>query len=72
MPAAAGEQEQLLRAKEKRLAAESERIAVRRRFVGIKIAYWQAVAAGDHGRAESLAIQARGLADQLYTSRDTN
>jgi DNA-binding transcriptional MerR regulator len=64
-PAAAGEQIELLAEQERRLAFEAEQIAVRQRYVRLKIEYWQAIAAGDSSRAERLADEARTLADQL-------
>jgi DNA-binding transcriptional MerR regulator len=64
-PAGAAEQVQLLTAQREHLAREAERIAVRQRYVQLKIDYWQAIGAGDDARAELLAGQARALADQL-------
>lgn len=64
-PAAAGDQIELLAAQERRLALEAERIAVRQRYVRLKIDYWHAVEAGDSQRAELLSGEARTLADQL-------
>jgi DNA-binding transcriptional MerR regulator len=68
-PAAAAEQIELLGAQEQRLAAEAEHIALRRRYVRIKIDYWHAAAADDPARAELLAGEARALADRLQQSR---
>ena len=62
---AAREQIELLEAQERRLAAEAEHIALRQRYVGLKIDYWHAVEAGDQARADALAGQARALADGL-------
>ena len=45
-PSAAGEQVELLQEQEKRLAAEAEHIALRTRYVRLKIDYWHAVAGG--------------------------
>lgn len=64
-PSAAGQQVALLEAQQHRLAAEAERLAVRQRYVRLKIDYWHAVEAGDDARAELLAGEARSLADQL-------
>ncbi len=64
-PAAAGEQIELLAEQERRLAAEAEQIALRQRYVRLKIDYWRAVEAGDTARAELLSGRARTLADQL-------
>lgn len=64
-PAAAPEQVLLLVEQQRRLALEAEHIALRQRYVTIKIAYWQAVQAGDQLRAAELSDQARALADDL-------
>jgi len=64
-PAAAGEQIELLAEQERRLAAEAEHVALRRRYVRLKIDYWQAVEADDTARAEGLSSEARTLADRL-------
>jgi hypothetical protein len=45
------------------------RIAVRERYVQLKIEYWQAVSVGDDNRSWSLAGQARALADELRKNR---
>jgi DNA-binding transcriptional MerR regulator len=68
-PSAAGAQTELLAEQERRLATEADRIALRRRYVGLKIRYWEAVAAGDDAAAETLADQARTLADELQQAR---
>ena len=64
-PAAAAEQVALLAAQERRLALEAEQVALRQRYVRIKIDYWHAVDAGDADRADLLAGEARTLADEL-------
>lgn len=64
-PAAAGEQIALLGEQQRRLAAEAEQVALRQRYVAIKIDYWHAVDAGDEARAELLSQEARALADDL-------
>lgn len=64
-PSAAGEQIDLLTEQQRRLAAEAQQIAVRRRYVALKIDYWHAVEAGDDARAELLSTEARALADDL-------
>jgi DNA-binding transcriptional MerR regulator len=64
-PAAAGEQIELLRTQQKQLALEAEFLALRRRYVRLKIDYWQAVEVGDDARAEQLSNEARILADEL-------
>ena len=68
-PAAAGEQIELLARQEQRLALEAEHLALRRRYVRLKIDYWQAVRASDAARADGLATEARALADQLKAVR---
>ncbi|MFC7594160.1 MerR family transcriptional regulator [Terrabacter sp. GCM10028922] len=64
-PAAAGEQIELLAEQERRLVVEAEHVAVRQRYVRLKIDYWQAVEAGDSARAELVSDEARTLADRL-------
>ena len=64
-PAAAGEQIELLTDQERRLAFEAEQVALRQRYVRLKIDYWRAIEADDASRAELLAGEARKLADQL-------
>ena len=68
-PSAAREQIELLAAQERRLAEEAEQIALRQRYVRIKIDYWYAVDAGDHARADLLSGEARTLADQLRDAK---
>lgn len=68
-PAAAHEQIELLAAQERRLAEEVEQIALRQRYVRIKIDYWHAVEAGDDVRADLLSGEARTLADELRDAR---
>ena len=62
---AAPEQIELLTAQQDRLALEAEHVALRQRYVRLKIDYWKAVDAGDADRADLLAGEARGLADEL-------
>jgi DNA-binding transcriptional MerR regulator len=64
-PAAAGEQIELLAEQERRLALEAEHIAVRQRYVRLKIDYWHAVETDDTARAELMSDEARTLADRL-------
>jgi DNA-binding transcriptional MerR regulator len=64
-PAAAGEQIDLLAQQDERLALEAEHIALRQRYVRLKIDYWHAVRAGDTARADQLSTRARALADEL-------
>lgn len=64
-PQSASEQVRLLREQDTRLEEEVAHIAVRRQYVALKIAYWQAVEAQQHDKAEALANEAASLADQL-------
>jgi DNA-binding transcriptional MerR regulator len=68
-PAAAPEQIDLLAAQDRRLAEEAEQLALRQRYVRIKIDYWHAVEAGDDARADLLSGEARTLADELRDAR---
>ena len=64
-PDAAGDQVELLAAQQARLALEAEQVALRQRYVALKIDYWQAVQTGDDARAAELSTRARALADEL-------
>jgi len=68
-PSAARGQIELLAAQEHRLAIEAQHIALRQRYVRLKIDYWQAVDAGDSARAELLSGEARVLADELKRAK---
>jgi DNA-binding transcriptional MerR regulator len=68
-PDAASEQVALLTAQEERLAHEAEQVALRRRYVRLKIDYWHAVDAGDTARAELLAGEAAALAGDLKRTK---
>ena len=68
-PSAAGEQIDLLTAQARRLALEAEHLALRQRYVRLKIDYWTAVDAGDDARAEQLSSEARDLADELQRAK---
>lgn len=59
----------MLREQKARLAREAKQIAVRRRYVDIKLDYWGAVQAGDDSRAAELADEARALATELKTGK---
>ena len=63
--AAAADQQQLLEEQQQRLAVEAEALAMRQRYVALKVAYWQAVQAGDEARTEQISAQASTLADEL-------
>jgi DNA-binding transcriptional MerR regulator len=65
----ADEQIRLLTEQQHRLEVEAEQVALRQRYVRIKVDYWHAVAAGDPDRAELLSEQARALADALRRVR---
>ena len=64
-PSAATEQVELLAQQERRLAREAKQLAVRQRYVRLKMDYWQAVDADDADRSELLSKEARALADEL-------
>jgi DNA-binding transcriptional MerR regulator len=64
-PSAAREQVELLAEQQRRLAVEAEQVALRSRYVALKIDYWHAVEAGDGARADLLSREARALADEL-------
>jgi DNA-binding transcriptional MerR regulator len=62
---AAADQERLLEEQQHRLAVEAEALALRQRYVALKIDYWKAVRAGDEAGAEQVSTRARELADEL-------
>ena len=62
---AAAEQIALLSEQQQRLAAEAEQLALRQRYVALKIDYWHAVEARDDVLAEQISADARALADGL-------
>ncbi len=64
-PQAASQQIGLLAEQQHRLEHEAEQVALRQRYVRIKIDYWKAVEAGDTARSDRLSREARTLADQL-------
>jgi DNA-binding transcriptional MerR regulator len=66
---AATEQIELLAEQERRLAVEAKQLAVRQRYVRLKIDYWHAVEAGDTERAGLLSKEARALADELKRAK---
>lgn len=63
--AAADDQIALLAEQRRRLVVEAEQLALRQRYVDLKIQYWGAVAAGDEQRAQDISARARDLADGL-------
>ena len=62
---AAAEQIDLLAAQLARLAIEAKQVALRQRYVRLKIDYWKAVDAGEAEQADSISGEARTLADAL-------
>jgi DNA-binding transcriptional MerR regulator len=69
---AAGDQAKLLEGQRERLNEEAKLLAVRQKYVDLKIGYWRAVQAGDNHRAELLGTESRALADELTRSRRTH
>ena len=63
--AGARSQIELLTERRRQLVLEAEYIALRQRYVDLKVEYWRAIEAGDEARAERLGAEARGLADNL-------
>ena len=70
-PSAASDQIALLTTQGQRLALEAEHVALRQRYVRLKIDYWHAVDAGDDERAGLISGEARVLADELRQAKDT-
>jgi DNA-binding transcriptional MerR regulator len=68
-PAAAQLQVELLAAQGERLEREAELLAVRRKYVDLKVAYWRAVVAGDEEGAASWSASAAELADELRRAK---
>ncbi|MEV7398166.1 MerR family transcriptional regulator [Aeromicrobium sp. NPDC092404] len=68
-PSAAAGQIELLSNQADRLAEEAEHLAVRQRYVRLKIDYWHAVEAGDSERAELIGGEAGTLADTLRRAK---
>ena len=64
-PSAAAHQVELLAAQERRLTLEAEHVALRQRYVRLKMAYWNAIDAGATARAEEISAEARTMADAL-------
>lgn len=67
--AAAAAQIDLLRTQQEQLSTEAKWIALRKRYVALKIDYWEAVQAGDTDAAAHLAAEARSLADALKKTK---
>ena len=68
-PSAAAEQVDLLVDQQRRLEEEAAHVALRQRYVALKIDYWKAVSAGDADQADRISGQARALADELQQAR---
>jgi DNA-binding transcriptional MerR regulator len=68
--AAAAEQIELLKAQQERLEDEARSIALRKRYVALKVDYWQAMQDGDGAKAGQLSDEARTLADDLKKTRN--
>jgi DNA-binding transcriptional MerR regulator len=66
---AAERQIELLTKRQAELDREAAFIALRKRYVQLKIDYWRAVAAGEQDRVETLSREARVLADELTKSK---
>lgn len=62
---AAADQRRLLEEQQARLTTEAEALALRQRYVALKIDYWRAVADRDTARSEQISRRARQLADEL-------
>ena len=62
---AAADQRRLLEEQQARLTTEAEALALRQRYVALKIDYWRAVADRDTARSEQISRRARALADEL-------
>lgn len=68
--AAAQDQIALLTAQQERLAVEAELVALRQRYVRLKIDYWRAVDAGDRSQIDLLSRAARDLANELKKTKN--
>jgi len=68
-PEAAPDQIELLSSQLQRIELEAEHLAVRKRYVELKIDYWQAVDAGNQAEVERLTDEAAALAKQLKRSK---
>ncbi|OUS93410.1 MerR family transcriptional regulator [Rhodococcus sp. NCIMB 12038] len=67
--AAAPSQIELLTERRQQLALEARQVALRQRYVDIKIDYWRAIDAGDEPRAALLAAEASAVADELKNTK---
>jgi DNA-binding transcriptional MerR regulator len=62
---------ELMEAQRDRLAQEAEALAVRRHYVDLKVAFWQAVAAGDDAEASRIAAEAHPLSEAIRQDAGT-
>ena len=62
---AAEDQVELLETQRTRLIAEQKQLKIRRQYVELKIAYWNAVTRGDESTTKTIAKQAELMAKQL-------
>lgn len=62
---AAEDQVELLETQRDRLIGEQKQLKVRRQYVELKIAYWNAVIRGDESTQKTIARQAEVFAKQL-------
>lgn len=66
----AQEQIDLLTNHQRYLAEEAHSLQLRQRYVDAKIAYWQAVLAGDEAKAGEIGESARSISKELRASRE--
>jgi DNA-binding transcriptional MerR regulator len=66
----ANEQVELLETQQQRLAEEAHNLELRRRYVALKIAYWQAVASGDTQQIEATREHTFALAQELKLPKE--
>ncbi|QTJ64337.1 MerR family transcriptional regulator [Rhodococcus sp. ZPP] len=66
---AAPAQIELLTQRRQQLALEARQMALRQRYVELKIDYWRTIDAGDEARATLLAAEASALADELKNTK---
>jgi len=59
----------LLTERRQQLAREAQQIALRQRYVDLKIDYWHAIDAGDEHHAALLGAEASALADELHNTK---
>lgn len=69
---AANEQVKLLETQQQRLAEEAHNLELRRRYVALKIAYWQAVASGDTQQIKATREQTHALAQELKLPKEVS